>query len=329
MKLLFIIGSSRSGSKMIRDMLNNIDSVCITSVEMKIMPDLLQDYIDVDDISVYILKEIYDRLESSTYALTMHNHGKHYDFYDFKSDNDKKRIIEILKNYICHYEGKSSDKVEVFGDKTPSYHKSLKILDRINNKSDIRIINMIRDPRDVALSFRNSWGKSLYRSAYKWNKAVNNVLSYTKDGGEIEIKTIRFEDVLNNAKMVTDQILNHLELSVPEKLSLWEYESSEVFGAASGYKGIKKDNTKKFESELNDKQIKSIEELCYLNMNKFSYPILHSDQPNKANNVLLGLLYLYDNVMYVRHILFKERGIKQGSKFLAKTYKRYFSEKSI
>lgn len=314
---------------MIRDMLNNIESVCITSVEMKIIPDLLQEYIEIDEISGDILKVVYDRLESSTYSLTMHSYGKNYDFYDFKSDNKKKGIVEILKNYICHYEGKRSDKVEVFGDKTPSYHKNLAVLDQIKSKTGIRIINMIRDPRDVALSFRNSWGKSLYRSAYKWNKAVNNVLSYTKEGGEIEIKTIRYEDVLNNAKMVTDQILNHLELSVPEKLSLWEYESSEVFGAASGYKGIKKDNTKKFESELNERQIESIEEMCYLNMNTFSYPILHSDQPNKANRVLLGILYLYDNVMYVKHILFKERGLKQGSKFLAKTYKRYFSEKSI
>jgi len=328
MKLIFIIGSSRSGTKMIRDMLNNIDSVCITSVEMKILPHILNKYKDIDKISGSNLNALYKKLEGSTYALTMHGTDKYYNFSSFEALNNQKGIVEIMKNYICFYEGKNPQKVKVFGDKTPSYHKNLKILDQINKIIHIRIINMIRDPRDVALSFKNSWGKSLYRSAWKWNKAVNNVLNYENSDGDLSVKTIKYEDILNDTKNLTNQILNYIEVSIPKKKKLWEYRSSEVFGSANGYKGIKRDNIGKFEHELSEKQIKEIEGLCFSNMIKFSYPILFSNQPNEANKILLSYLYLYDNIMYVFHILFRERGIKEGSKFLAKTYKRQFSKKS-
>lgn len=325
MKLLFIIGSSRSGSKIVRDALNNIDNVCITTVEFKIMPYIIMNYINtLNTDCINNLKKLYTELESSTYSMSMRNYKVKYNFNSFIENNRRKSsIFEVLLDYICYYENKDPLKIDILGDKTPLYHKHLNTISEINNHVIVHIINMIRDPRDVSLSFKKSWGKSTYRSAFKWNIAVNNVLN-SIDNTSLNILTVKYENLLNNVSKELNVIINYLNVYYEKEIGeLLNYKSTEKYGSAKGYSGIKTDNINKFKLCLKKSDIESIEGLCHDNMLYHSYDILYSNKQIRPNYITLNYYFIIDNIAYISHIIFKERGLKQGFKFLFKTYKRY------
>jgi len=158
----FILGSQRSGTTMLRLMLNNHPNLCVPHETGFVIPF----YLKLDHYAPLENKNNLSRLIDD---IAQHPHVvngeliKDKDALLSKKPGDYATLIaEIMRSYAdaC---GKKR-----WGDKTPSYTEHIDILYRLFPNA--KFIHLLRDGRDVALSLQNlSWGsKCVPRLARDW-----------------------------------------------------------------------------------------------------------------------------------------------------------------
>ena len=148
---LFIVGLSRSGTKLIRDLLNQSSKIFIPDYESHFIPEILR----LDGLS---LEQIYLKLGKSSFVKKF----PETKFPSFKTletvtlIRNKSDLIEaVLKYYALENRSEKWDKNFIWGDKTPS---NLRYLDLLYlHYPNSKFIHIIRDPRDRAISVNNTW----------------------------------------------------------------------------------------------------------------------------------------------------------------------------
>lgn len=158
----FILGSQRSGTTMLRLMLNNHRNLCIPheSAFITLYYPLLQAYGDLSqkeaqqkllaDVAQHRLVVRGDLIPSQEKVLE-------HDIKDYRSF-----IEAVFSAYAAHH-GKKR-----WGDKTPFYTPDIDVIRRIF--PDCKIIHLVRDGRDVMVSQKNiNWmSRNLVKLARDW-----------------------------------------------------------------------------------------------------------------------------------------------------------------
>ncbi|GLB51557.1 hypothetical protein NBRC110019_05960 [Neptunitalea chrysea] len=279
--MIFIIGAPRSGTKLLRQILNNHSQIYIPEAETMFLYKLylswdqfkdLSDRNNFDELVQYIL-------ETPFYSYLKEEHSeKIIDFDKWYSSCSEWSYSHVMMKFfeICafHY-GKS-----MFGDKTPSY---LYPIDFIRNQfKEVRIIHIVRDPRDYVLSVNKAWGKNIFRSAQRWNDWLNLV---NKDLGLKEDNIlVTYENLLSNSEKETERILSFLKISYEPNLFVFNGQIEPV-GDAKNEGKIKKDNFGKWKRELSSNKLRIIEELCYQNLKDLGYKIELGKKQKKLSNI--------------------------------------------
>jgi hypothetical protein len=169
---LFIVGSPRSGTTLLRNVLNGHTQIALTAHESHLVPSLLLQYgthphiQDAHEIDAFLRRFkrglLYKKgRESGLFSPT------DAELADAVCDTTWAGVLRGLFNL---YSEKNMTQAEVWGDKTPAYVDHIDLIDAALPRA--RFIHIIRDPRDQALSERAIWKKSLRRSAYMWRKRV-------------------------------------------------------------------------------------------------------------------------------------------------------------
>jgi len=158
----FIVGAHRSGTTMLRLMLNKHRSIAIP-FESAFIPSFYRK-----------LNEYGDLREAENLARLLHDIGEQEFVRKGKLIADPAAILsdrvssyaELVDSIFASY-AKRAGKIR-WGDKTPGYLTEVDVLRSLF--PDCRIIHLVRDGRDVALSLSNvSWGSSnLPRVAQDW-----------------------------------------------------------------------------------------------------------------------------------------------------------------
>jgi hypothetical protein len=115
-----------------------------------------------------------------------------------------------------------------WGDKTPTYRSSLPAIARL--LPEACFIHIIRDGRDVALSYRGLWfgpGDDVAAQARFWTDKVTGT---RRDGASVQhYLEVRFEDLVADAEGVLRRICGFLDLAfVPEMLAYPERASARL-----------------------------------------------------------------------------------------------------
>jgi len=318
---LFIVGVSRSGTKLLRDILNNNDNVSITDSETHFVPYLLDKYTNTKP-SEELSKSVHSDLINSSFYLRKSKVNKTISEDNFLKNTTNSTLNEIIE-FILKFFGSKGIKDEliegtvIWGDKTPSYVNNMIQLKKAFPEA--KFIHMIRDPRDVALSFKNSWGKNLLSSANKWNncilKAKNDALILGKDYCEI-----RYENLTNNSEFVIKSVCKYIDIEYSKEMSNLR-KPSEYFGDAKNTKQIVQNNSNKYFSSISQEKIKRIEEICFLSLKYTGYKINYAQKTNPISKTNILFLRLYDFYKYILHILFKEWNIINGPIFIYRILK--------
>jgi len=210
----FIIGSERSGTTIFGLCLNNHSYICV--------PPELQIITKFYDIFEF---EQYERLtvESCNDIFNNINLPYNYEFnlglfdffnnYKFPPENLKKILDDIFQQIL-----KTNNKKILF-KQVPWYGQYIEIINKLYLNA--KYIHIIRDGRDVALSFlKTKWyGDSLVETLNKWS---NDVLKILEDSERFlekdQITIISYEDLILNTQETLKKVCKFIGVSFEENM---------------------------------------------------------------------------------------------------------------
>ena len=260
---VFLIGMPRSGTKLLRDLLNKHPSIRIPDSETAILPMLVNEWQLYGDIALEKnFEKFFVRISQQF-------------FFDYLKQRGRPMTVEKWRENIREYtpagvfEGLVRADTEnhygtdiVWGDKSPSYINHVGLINDLYPSA--RIIHIVRDVRDYCLSISAAWGKNMYRASYRWGQSVSKACT---DGDLLEGRylQVHYEVLIESPELVLRNICSLLDLSfTPQMLTL--EKPSENFGETRGQSIIVSTNKGKFDDRLTRKELKKIEELAFEGM---------------------------------------------------------------
>ncbi|MBF90723.1 MAG: hypothetical protein CMP75_03055 [Flavobacteriales bacterium] len=256
---IFIVGYSRSGTTMLSRVLGKADNIYSFN-ELHFFEQLYS-------------SEEFDKILNESQAISFADQlldiqRTNYLFYDVgKHIPEAKKIInglnirtkpEIFKKFL-EFETRLMNK-DVACEQTPRNVLYLEELFKIF--PDAKVINMVRDPRDVLLSQKSKW-KRKFLGADKiplkesirswvnyhpitigklWNASVRASLKYQHSN----IKTVLFEEFIQCPDQKLKEICSFLNISYDSEMLDVEQAGSSNFRDDSKEKGIRKNNFEKW-----------------------------------------------------------------------------------
>lgn len=97
-----------------------------------------------------------------------------------------------------------------WGDKTPMYVRELDLLAEVF--PDLKVIHIIRDGRDVASSLKSVWWNqlSIIEIAIQWRDNLVGARRFGQKAGASTYLEVRYEDLVNNPEPLLRDICRHL-----------------------------------------------------------------------------------------------------------------------
>lgn len=310
---LFVVGMPRSGTKLLRDLLNQHTRVGIPPIETQFFPHAIERLgtrPEFDDQDLSLLRGI---VEDSTFFWNMTKEGREYDTATLLAGLEASDWNSVARRLI--YEGLPEDEeVEIWGDKTPAYLAHLPLLHRTFPTA--RFIHLVRDPRDRSLSVRRTWGKHVLRAADRWATNVMAARRFVENEVDVELLEVRYEDLLDEPEKSLRRIAGFLSIEFEQEM-LTLHSPSETYGDASGRAKIVQGNTGKFQSGLEESEVQRIEEIAWSGLQAFGYEVQHAEGPRPISKGerLRGRVL---DAFRVARFHVAEKGLVRGAKYLAR-----------
>lgn len=101
-----------------------------------------------------------------------------------------------------------------WGDKTPYYAECMTHVHAL--LPEARFIHLVRDGRDVALSYRDKWfgpGKDIRAAARFWRGRIERVRAQARELPARDYLEIRYEDLVREPRFTLERIVAHCDLA--------------------------------------------------------------------------------------------------------------------
>lgn len=188
----FIIGSSRSGTTLLRLILSGHSRLHIPPETWFIRPL----------VAKFSLTEQLSRTEIDA-AVEIITSNRRWPDMQFPVEEYREHIARLpsaklvdLINVVFHKQLRSAGKAR-FGDKTPNYFFIVPELATLYPGA--KFIHLIRDGRDVAISFVDAgWERYYDRKEFEWTLAMRQQRQYARMSIADQILEVRYEDLVIN-----------------------------------------------------------------------------------------------------------------------------------
>jgi len=314
---LFLVGMPRSGTKLLRAVLNEHPGVAICDNETEFLPAWVSQWSSFGDLSSESrFHRFYEKMLCLPFFVYEQDRG---------SPVDKSAWFANCKFYTTAgvFEGLMRTKLGlapaddsiIWGDKSPSYISHIPLLRKLYPSA--KVIHIVRDVRDYCLSIENAWGKNTLRSAQRWADdtrcAHEEIVNLLTDGMEV-----RYEDLLNKPYDAVQRICMFLGIQFYERMITFSH-STENLGAAKGRSGILRSNTGKYQDKMAPCMQRRIEEIAYETMHLFAYSPEYATHEKRLGRYRMRLYQFLDGIALLRFGA-KERGLLGALNF----YWQYF-----
>ena len=210
-KFFFIIGTGRCGTTMMAKVMNAHSQVCVPH-ELQIIFENSNNGARLAEVfsawkNLGFRAEDYIRLIEERCPYNFH------DYYNYGAFFNKlhypilslRWLLTMLYTDIAYSQGKS-----IFAEQTPWYGQNIKLLNRLFPKA--KFIHMVRDGRDVAISFARTpwWYNDVNLNLEQWERETNKI---EQDGSLLlreRMLTMRYEDFLLSPEEETKKICDFL-----------------------------------------------------------------------------------------------------------------------
>lgn len=134
------------------------------------------------------------------------------------------KLVQLLSLFF------SNKNKLIWGNKTPQYTENLDSIFSLFPHAKIIII--VRDVRDVCLSWNKKWGKDILWCAHKWTKRMQKGWVTANQPEFVEkCLFVKFEDMLSNTFQTSIRICNFLNINFSERmLNHHEYVTAQNMG---------------------------------------------------------------------------------------------------
>lgn len=275
----FLLSSERSGSNLLRSILNTHSTVSAPHpIETAYPWQNLAPPRTLSDGKVRkLIRDILINKRYSFHPLTVPlDPDRVFDRLDNDCEHPLLAIQSALYEEVCEVEESS-----VWSSKYPGLWDCLE--EGFDWYDGLRIVYLVRDPRDVVLSFKRS-NIDLYHpflSAKRWQKEQALGLGLLASDGDA-VHLIHYEDLLRNPEAEVRDLCEFID--VPFQESMLYYYETEDAQAASGSSEllenvgvpIQSDNYGKFRTQLPDEEVKLTERLTLDEMGEFGYDRVYS-----------------------------------------------------
>ena len=256
MKAIQFVGTQRSGSNLLRLMLNQLPEISAPHPPhiLKTFFPLLGKYKNLDNPDNFkvLAQDVCEWVNVNPVPWE----GMTFDANDIVAQCSKQTLLEL---FVKIYERKARhDKACFWCCKSM---ESVHYVDEIE-KSDIKpfYIFIYRDGRDVALSFTKAivGSKHIYYLAKKWAEEQELSLKVKERVGMERFISIRYEDLINKPEDVMRSICHAVGVPYSEKVSEYFNSNESINTASSGRMWhnvthpIMSDNHDKFRRELKE-----------------------------------------------------------------------------
>jgi hypothetical protein len=306
----------RSGTKLLRDLLNQHELISIPDVESHFIPAMVNEFGETLKITTQKEKEsFFNFFASTSFYFNNVNKGRLLTKHDFISQCDFSSWNTLFRFIAIHYSKNKNLPEVIWGDKTPRYLRSVKLLKRIFPRA--KFIHIIRDPRDYCLSLRKTWNKNIYRAAENWNTVMGKAMEYPAALGSDYIE-VSYEQLTLQPEQVLTKICDFLGIRFTQEM-LTVKQSHEFHGDAKSSREIIL-NSKKYLNQLTDQEVEKIESLSLPALTHFGYELLHQVSPSKLS-VNAGLLYKVNDIWHMYRFYIREFGVARATSYFLKLKK--------
>ena len=265
---IFIVGMPRSGTKLLRSLLNNHSNLAFPPSETHVLPYWVNNWEKYGNLMDFNKFQIfYNEVEKNSFFNYMREQNSQYisakDWYKSCEGGSVAEVFEALVRLSSN-----SSQGMIWGEKSPSYIKHIPLLKIIYPNA--KIIHIVRDVRDYCLSINHAWGKNMIRAAQRWQDDTFSASSEIKILGNSGCE-IRFEDLLSAPLATVNDICDFLEIDF-EKSMLEIKKPTENIGKAREERRIVTENKEKWRTKMSPKLINKIESICITQLNSYKYP---------------------------------------------------------
>lgn len=206
-QIAFLVGTGRCGTTILAQVLNAHSKICVPP-ELQLIVSIgngdrfYEKYIS-SELQRYGAKEFIRLVESCCpyYLERFFDYREHFRSLKYPQ-KDLGKVLRGLFDHICFVHKK-----EVFVEQTPWHGQKLDVLKTIF--PEMKVIHMVRDGRDVAVSFARSpwWSDSVEDNLVQWEKEVGVIHQFGKNNPDNFIQ-IRYEDLALNPERQLGKILD-------------------------------------------------------------------------------------------------------------------------
>jgi hypothetical protein len=265
----FILGSGRNGSTLLASILNVHKDVFVPPEQFILPYTIFKRYLKFYWSINNLKQDVVNTIKMPNQTLNWKVDLKEIELKD-------KDIASFFNSIYRSYAKQVKGDVKIWGDKTPlNIHFANFIYPEFSNA---KYIFLIRDPRDVALSYKkltNHKARNTDFAIWKWNDSVK-MLDYLL--ARTDVLIIKYEDLVHNPERELKKILSYLEIS--EDMSILSSKSGASDMGVGDHsfhqnldKPINSSSVGKWKLELKGLDIKYIEQQTKLNRKRFDYPL--------------------------------------------------------
>lgn len=314
---LFIVGLPRSGTKLLRDLLNRHPRISIPTVETHFIPAMIRRFGERPPFDQAAeLDRFYQTFTQTTFFENMRQQGRVLPLEKLHALPDRTSWPAILALILQAYAPPGKAEGFIWGDKTPGYLQYMGLLKTLFPQA--RFIHIIRDPRDYCLSVRQTWGKSLYRAATAWRESITAARRWGDQWPGVYLE-LTYETLLADPVAALQTVCRFLECDFVRAMTELE-KPAENLGDARGHTSIVRENRDKYLTQLSAGQIRRIEEITYPLAGPLGYPLRYARIYRPLPSWTLPLLALYDaGASLTFHV--REKGLRPGVRYFYRLHR--------
>jgi hypothetical protein len=319
---LFVVGMSRSGTSLLREVLNRNPEVGFPYHESHFIPYIIHRFRDkAFPLNQQQMKEFRNIVKESNFYGNFQAQGwllRDSELYEMLRSGSLAETIEnIIKFFIPHNIKKTDF---IWGDKSPNNLLSIGLLKDFFPKA--QFIHIIRDPRERVLSAHKAWGADLYIAAERWRHGIQTARQLGQQLGDDYLEVF-YEKFTGAPTKEIIKLCNFLGISYDKamiELKRPFEKHTAIDSATRRATRIISGNTEKYMNELKPKQIRRIDEIVFP-IARLDYCPMNSETthiPLKGTEKMAGHLTDSFNTI-IWH--FRRFGIARGLKYLRWRFK--------
>ncbi len=272
---LFVVGMPRSGTKLLRDLMNRHPDIRIPEIETGFLPYLVRNADRFKDLSnENNFKDFHRHITRLRYFIYRRDEGQLVSadsWYRACRKFDAAGVFEALIRLELDV---SPGSHLIWGDKSPSYLADISLIKSVYPTA--RFIHIIRDVRDYCLSSQQAWGKNMLRAAQRWS---DGVVAARSVGAALEgdYMELNYESLLTETEASLRRIADFIGVTF-DPIMLTLGKPSENLGDARGMVRVLADNHGKYHKSMSQDVLARIESIAGETLLACGYPLAFPNQ---------------------------------------------------